>query len=60
MRLTVREFQTWIQENYPEEHQFPSELRYWINKYVAETLEAKRLSHQRFKDIISQVVIDDE
>jgi len=55
MSLTVQELQEWLNKYYPGSHQFPRELKYWVNKYHAETLEAKRLSHQRFKDFIRKV-----
>ena len=54
MSLTVQELQEWLDVYYPDAHQFPMELKYWVNKYYAETLEAKRLSHQRFKDVIGK------
>jgi len=52
MSLTIETLPEWINIHYPDAHQFPRELRYWMNKYYAETIEAKRLSHQRYKDTI--------
>ena len=52
MTLTVRELQEWLDIHYPEDYEFPALLSYWANKYTVETREAKRLSHQEFKDSI--------
>ena len=60
MTITVQELQEWLDIHYPDAYEFPKLLSYWLNKYEAEILEAKRLSHQRYKDMISQVCDDHE
>ena len=60
MTLTVRVLQEWLDVHYPENHDFAAMLSYWYNEYIKCELESKRLNHQRYKDSISQRVIDDE
>ena len=54
MTLTVQELQEWLDTHYPDSYEFPALLSYWANKYLVEALEAKRLSHQVFKDTIGE------
>ena len=58
--LTVQTLQDWLDVHYPDNSDFAAMLTYWANKYRECEAEEKRLNHQRYKDCISQRVVDDE